>query len=210
MTCRCATRLMRWMRPYEITNCAWEMEFLELSDELMRDVNGELRKGKKVSIPYKSVRSHIDQLATGSQFNLKIHESAHNIDNVYNLLSARRAHESQTSIRYKLPLNDPMTYLWRQSSDRCDQQRGRCLVALAKYSYKVGSQFYPNAPVEMGPTKRSPCKMQSPRSILKEPFMSTPFERRRTDSESTSRCAISSSSTRSRPRATRTCKTDSI
>ena len=71
---------------YEISNCAWEMELLELSDELMRDVNGELRKGKKVTIPYKSVRTHIDQMATGSQFNLKIHESAHNIDTVYNII----------------------------------------------------------------------------------------------------------------------------
>ena len=30
----------------------------------------------KISIPYKSVRTHIDQMASGSQFNLKIHESA--------------------------------------------------------------------------------------------------------------------------------------
>ncbi len=75
----------------------------------MRDVNGELRKGKQISIPYKSVRTHIDQMASGSQFNLKIHESAHNIDTVMSVIRTA-VPSSQTSISNKIPLNDPYTF----------------------------------------------------------------------------------------------------
>jgi hypothetical protein len=159
---------------YEISNCAWEMELLELSDELMRDVNGELRKGKKVTIPYKSVRSHIDQLATGSQFNLKIHESAHNIDNVYNIIRAA-APTSQTSVSSKLPGQDPMTYYGGSQAIDANSNVAAASWHLQKYSYKVGSQFYPNAPVELPGNKAIALQNAISTLDLKEPFMSTPF-----------------------------------
>ena len=176
---------------YEITNCAWELELLELSDELMRDVNGELRKGKKVTIPYKSVRSHIDQLATGSNFNLKIHESAHNIDNVYNIIRAA-APQSQTSVSSKLPGQDPMTYYGGSQVIDATSNVAAASWHLQKVLIQSGKPILPERPVELPGNKAVALQNAISTLDLKEPFMSTPFSAPN-GFESTSRSAISSS-----------------
>ena len=75
------------------------MKLLELFNDLIRNVNDKLRRGKEVNIPYKSMRSP-DQLAV-NQINLKIHESTH-IHNVYNVIKSASM-TLQTSISTKLP-----------------------------------------------------------------------------------------------------------
>jgi hypothetical protein len=160
---------------YQISNCAWEMELLELSDELMRDVNGELRKGKQISIPYKSVRTHIDQMATGRQFNLKIHESAHNIDTVMSVIR-QAAPTSQTSISNKIPLNDPYTFYGGSQVLDANSNVAAASWHLTKYSFKVANKFYPNAPVEMESNKALALQNAITTLDLKEPFLGTPFE----------------------------------
>jgi hypothetical protein len=172
----------------------------------MRDVNGELRKGKKFPIPYKSVRTHIDQMATGSQFNLKIHESAHNIDTCQLLFAG--APTSQTSISNKIPLaNDPYTYYGGSQALDANRTSRLPVAPYEIYSYKVANKFYPNAPVEMDSNKALALQNAISTLDLKEPFMSTPFEVANGFGP-ISNCAISASCSRSKRRRTRTCRTD--
>ena len=114
-------------------------------------------------------------MATGSQFNLKIHESAHNIDTVMSVIR-QAAPTSQTSISNKIPLNDPYTFYGGSQVLDANSNVAAASWHLTKYSFKVANKFYPNAPVEMESNKALALQNAITTLDLKEPFLGTPFE----------------------------------
>ena len=137
---------------YELSEVAYEMELVEVSPEIMSDINRELANGSQIPLPYKSWRSHTNHMASGKTFKANISESAHNVEAVYTVLYPQTAGSSitadiDTATKMKQSELDPYRFTGgRFKITNAGAQAANDQV-IEKYSYKYGSKYYPLAPV---------------------------------------------------------------
>jgi hypothetical protein len=141
---------------YTLTDVSYDVELLEVSPEIMSDINSELSQGSQIPIPYKSWRHHVSHMSSGSDYKANISESAQNVSAIYTIMRP----QSQASVvlgliedKEKYQVNDPYKFFGGRktiasaTSDTLTATNAPQFVT--KYSYKYGSKYYPLQPVDL-------------------------------------------------------------
>ena len=139
---------------YQIEEVAFEMELVEVSPDIMADINRELANGSQIPLPYTSWRSHTNHMSSGKTFKANISESAHNVEAVYSVMYPQTAGSSISagiidSAKIKDSTQDPYRFTgsrfkFNDAGNKADNDQ-----VLQKYSYRYGSKYYPLAPVDL-------------------------------------------------------------
>ncbi len=135
---------------YTIQDVSYEIELLEVTDQLMMDLNNELSQGQELPLPYRSYRAHTTSLTSSSSQKVNISESAVNLEGVMSVIkpvshsqttftdaNVARAVDPYNTIGGKINLKNDGTDV--EESDK----------SVIKYSFRYGSQYFPTSPVEL-------------------------------------------------------------
>lgn len=142
---------------YSITDVSYDVELVEVSPEIMSDINSELSQGSQIPIPYKSWHHHVSHIASGSDYKANISESAQNVQAIYTVMRPQAQGSSVlgsiTDVA-KYQVNDPYKFIGGRKV-LASAAGGTTLTAsdstqyVTKYSFKYGSKYYPLAPVDL-------------------------------------------------------------
>ena len=105
------------------------MELVEVTPDIMADINTELSPGAQIPLPYKSWRQYSQVMGSGDNFQADISESATNINAIYSVIREQNAGSTiKPSItdRYKQIVNDPYQFVGG-NFNRLDLLRQRAL-----------------------------------------------------------------------------------
>ena len=157
---------------YQITEMTYEMELAQLSNELMRDLFGN---NKTIAIPYKSVRTHHNQLHGQQSYNVRITDAAQNLENTYSVIrKTQPLKTSVTTTQEHVSDSDPYTFYGGSDTWNTDTI-GANAEHLKKYVFKYGTKFFPNSPVEMPFDKTKTLQAAITHLGLRNPFIQTPL-----------------------------------
>lgn len=141
---------------YSLTDVSYDVELVEVSPEIMSDINSELSQGSTIPIPYKSWRHHVSHIASGSDYKANISESAQNVQAIYTVMRPQAQGSSivgSISDNEKYVVNDPYKFIGGRKA--LVSNAAREILAtnvntfVSKYSFKYGSKYYPLAPVDL-------------------------------------------------------------
>jgi hypothetical protein len=142
---------------YELTEVTMELDLVEVSQELMTNINTELNNGGTIPLPYTSYRSHPAQIASGSSAVINISDSSHNVNAVYSVFRPQTAGTTITAIgdddagklnnRFGTACN-PFAFLGGKKKITGTNVTNSTTV-VSKYVYRYASKYYPTAPVSL-------------------------------------------------------------
>jgi len=141
---------------YSLTDVSYDVELVEVSPEIMSDINSELNQGSQIPIPYKSWRHHVSHIASGSDYKANISESAQNVQAIYTVMRPQAQGSSvlgTVSDVEKYIINDPYKFIGGRKV--LASGAANTLTAtdstqyVTKYSFKYGSKYYPLAPCDL-------------------------------------------------------------
>ena len=157
---------------YSITSMTYETELAQLSNELMRDVIGT----KQITIPYKYVRSHHNQLHGQQSYNVRITDAAQNLENTYSIIHKPQALKTSVSSSNEHHSNGQPTTFYGGAETWEGDDIGGADDDLTKYVFKYGTKHYPNAPVELdGHNKQLVLQSAISQLGLRNPVCSQPL-----------------------------------
>jgi len=142
---------------YKLEEVSYDMELVEVTPEIMTDINTELSQGAQIPLPYKSMRQYSQVMSSGTEFKANISESAINVNAIYSVI---RNQNAGTSIKpnvddvAKQKVNDPYSFVggrFKLESGGADALTVAAVVPpfVKRYSYRYGSVYYPLAPVDL-------------------------------------------------------------
>lgn len=138
---------------YKIEEVAFEMELVEVSPEIMSDINRELANGSQIALPYKSWRSHTSHMSGGQTFKANISESAHNVEAVFSVMYPQTAGSIIAPVVNSTKINATSKDPYRFTGGRFKIDETNTPAAndqiVQKYSYRYGAKYYPLAPVNL-------------------------------------------------------------
>jgi hypothetical protein len=142
---------------YKLEEVSYDMELVEVTPEIMTDINTELSNGSQIPLPYKSWRQYSQVMSSGTEFKANISESAINVNAIYSVI---RNQNAGTSIKpnvddvTKQKVNDPYNFVVGRFKLEYGGAKALTVAAVApphvkRYSYRYGSVYYPLAPVDL-------------------------------------------------------------
>ena len=142
---------------YKMEDVSYDMELVEVTPEIMTDINTELSQGAQIPPPYKSWRQYSQVMGSGTEFKANISESAINVQAIYSVLRNQNAGSSvKPSVDdvAKQKVNDPFNFVggrFRLESTGVDALTIAAVTPpfVKRYSYRYGSVYYPLAPVDL-------------------------------------------------------------
>jgi len=142
---------------YKLEEVSYDMELVEVTPEIMTDINTEMSQGAQIPLPYKSWRQYSQVMGSGSEFKANISESAINVNAIYSVIMNQNAGSSiKTNIDdvAKQKINDPFNFTrgrYKLESGGADALTIAAVTPpfVKRYSYRYGSVYYPLAPVDL-------------------------------------------------------------
>jgi hypothetical protein len=142
---------------YKLEEVSYDMELVEVTPEIMTDINTELSQGAQIPLPYKSMRQYSQVMSSGTEFKSNISESAINVNAIYSVIRNQLA---GTSIKpniddvAKQKVNDPYNFVggrFKLESGGADALTVAAVVPpyVKRYSYRYGSVYFPLSPVDL-------------------------------------------------------------
>ena len=142
---------------YKLEEVSYDLELVEVTPEIMTDINTELSQGAQIPLPYKSMRQYSQVMSSGTEFKANISESAINVNAIYSVI---RNQNAVTSIKTnddnvaKQKVNDPYSFVGGRYRLESGAVGELTIAAVApphvkRYSYRYGSVYYPLAPVDL-------------------------------------------------------------
>ena len=140
---------------YKLEEVSYDIELVEVTPEIMTDINTELSQGAQIPLPYKSMKQYSQVMGSGIEFKANISESAINVNAIYSVI---REQNAGTAIKgsvddvAKQKVNDPFNFVggrYRLESGGANALTiaGVTPPFVKRYSYRYGSVYYPLAPV---------------------------------------------------------------
>lgn len=137
---------------YTLEDVSFDVELVEVSDAIMADINSELAQGSQIPLPYVSWRSHNTALSgSGTQHKINISESAINLEKIYSVIVPQSWTQKQsvTATKYLAKDYDPYSFYGGRHAVQADGTIVGQTSHVSKYSWRYGSTYYPQAPVEL-------------------------------------------------------------
>lgn len=138
---------------YKITDVAYDIELVELSPELMNDINTEIAGGQSIPIPYRSVKSYRNQVSNGTSYKAQITDFSANVEAVYSVIRKQSAGSSVALSVNELTSRATNIDPYRFMGGRFNIDKTNTLnpsdVIVNRYSYKYGAHYFPLAPVSL-------------------------------------------------------------
>jgi len=139
---------------YSITDVAYDLELVELSPELMTDINTEISGGAAIPIPYRAVHSYTNQVASGSSYKAQISDMSHDVESVFSVIRKQSQGDAITAdagddLKSRSSALDPYRFMGGRLSLGADNTTGASDAIVTKYSYRYGSHYYPLSPVNL-------------------------------------------------------------
>ena len=147
----CGSKVATKNFSYQLSDVAFDMELVEVTPELMNDINGELANGSSIPVPYRSIKSYVNQISSGQSYKAQISEMSHDVESVFTVLRPQ-LHTSRVSLTdttAKATSTDPYRFVGGRFNigDANATTDGDTIVK--KYNYRYGSKYYPLAPVNL-------------------------------------------------------------
>jgi len=142
---------------YKLEEVSYDMELVEVTPDIMTDINTELSQGAQIPLPYKSMRQCSQVMSSSTEFKANISESAINVNAIYSVI---RNQNAGTSVKpsiddvAKQKVNDPDNFVGGRFKLESGGADALTVAAVApphvkRYSYRYGSVYYPLAPVDL-------------------------------------------------------------
>ena len=142
---------------YKLEEVSYDIELIEITPEIMTDINTELSQGAQIPLPYKSWRQYSQVMGSGTEFKANISESAINVNAIYSVIRKQNAGSVITpsvSDIEKQIVNDPYAFVGGRT--KLESLTANTLTVsstipsfVKRYSYRYGSVYYPLAPVDL-------------------------------------------------------------
>jgi len=150
----CASKGSGTVISYSMSDVAYDLELVELSPELMTDINTEISGGASIPIPYRSVHSYTNQVASGSSYKAQITDMSHDVESVFSVIRKQSQGDSisvgvSTDDKSRSSALDPYRFMGGRFSLGADNVKGASDTIVTKYSYRYGSHYYPLSPANL-------------------------------------------------------------
>jgi len=137
-----------------MSDVAYDLELVELSPELMTDINTEISGGASIPIPYRSFKSYTNQVASGSSYKAQISDMSHDVESAYSVIRKQTQGDAiaasiGTDAKSRSTALDPYRFIGGRFAISASNTIGPSDAAVTKYSYRDGSHYYPLAPVNL-------------------------------------------------------------
>lgn len=139
---------------YELSDVAYELELVQLSPELMQDINTEIAGGQSIPIPYRSVKAYRNQVASGTSYRAQVTDFSQNVEAVYSVIRKQSAGSVITAsvvdeLTSRSTEIDPYRFMGGRFSVDKTNTLNASDVIVNRYSYKYGAKMYPLSPVAL-------------------------------------------------------------
>ena len=142
---------------YKLEEVSYDVELVEVTPEIMTDINTELSQGAQIPLPYKSWRQYSQVMGSGTEFKSNISESAINVNAIYSVIRKQNAGTAITpsvSDIEKQIVNDPYAFVGGRTTLESITANTLTVSStipsfVKRYSYRYGSVYYPLAPVDL-------------------------------------------------------------